>query len=310
MPGLELPDLAVSVRLWQHGFFGKGTLSRSEPSWFGRTARRLGLDGGALSLEEVTEMRRARRREFKEKREQQQQRELELRKQAGLVGSQAGPVLAAGSVQVKDEPESTATSTAPPAPLDPVATASEEVLEPPEPPIRSEDAALIRGSTIVQLEKLHLHPCEAVFLHVGLGVLRAPAFSTLGAFLDVMLPTEAAWLRYVCYHYFRSMGWCVRDGIKFGVEWLVYKRGPPFQHAEYAVHAVREDARPDWWWVHANMRVVNNAKKALMLVYVCGGEPKPDFARMTRASEFRSALKQCQVRPVVLSRFTPSRARD
>jgi tRNA-splicing endonuclease subunit Sen2 len=39
----------------------------------------------------------------------------------------------------------------------------------------------------------------------------------------------------VCHHY-RSLGWVVKGGIKFCVDYLLYKRGPVFAHAEYVVH--------------------------------------------------------------------------
>ena len=40
-------------------------------------------------------------------------------------------------------------------------------------------------------------------------------------------------VHYVFYHHFRSLGWIVKGGIKFCVDYLLYKRGPVFSHAEY-----------------------------------------------------------------------------
>ena len=39
-------------------------------------------------------------------------------------------------------------------------------------------------------------------------------------------------VHYVAYHHFRSLGWIVKSGIKFCVDYLLYKRGPVFSHAE------------------------------------------------------------------------------
>jgi tRNA-splicing endonuclease subunit Sen2 len=39
---------------------------------------------------------------------------------------------------------------------------------------------------------------------------------------------------YVVYHHFRSLGWVVKGGLKFCVDYLLYKRGPVFHHAECA----------------------------------------------------------------------------
>lgn len=48
-------------------------------------------------------------------------------------------------------------------------------------------------------------------------------------------PDNPFLLNYVAYHHFRSLGWVVRSGIKFCVDLLLYKKGPAFSHAEFAV---------------------------------------------------------------------------
>lgn len=40
-------------------------------------------------------------------------------------------------------------------------------------------------------------------------------------------------VNYAAYHYYRSLGWVIKGGIKFCVDLLLYKRGPVFHHAEY-----------------------------------------------------------------------------
>jgi hypothetical protein len=42
-------------------------------------------------------------------------------------------------------------------------------------------------------------------------------------------------INYVVYHHYRSLGWVVKGGIKFCVDYLLYKRGPVFHHAEYSI---------------------------------------------------------------------------
>lgn len=39
-------------------------------------------------------------------------------------------------------------------------------------------------------------------------------------------------INYVVYHHYRSLGWVARGGVKFCVDYLLYKRGPVFSHAE------------------------------------------------------------------------------
>jgi hypothetical protein len=39
-------------------------------------------------------------------------------------------------------------------------------------------------------------------------------------------------VHYVVYHHFRSLGWVIKSGLKFCTDYLLYKRGPVFTHAE------------------------------------------------------------------------------
>jgi len=45
-------------------------------------------------------------------------------------------------------------------------------------------------------------------------------------------------INYVVYHHYRSLGWVVKGGIKFCVDYLLYKRGPVFSHAEWVMFNV------------------------------------------------------------------------
>uniref|UniRef100_A0A7N4PCU2 tRNA-splicing endonuclease subunit Sen2 n=1 Tax=Sarcophilus harrisii TaxID=9305 RepID=A0A7N4PCU2_SARHA len=40
---------------------------------------------------------------------------------------------------------------------------------------------------------------------------------------------------YMAYHYFRSKGWVPKVGLKYGTDFLLYRKGPPFYHASYSV---------------------------------------------------------------------------
>ena len=37
---------------------------------------------------------------------------------------------------------------------------------------------------------------------------------------------------YASYHYYRSLGWTPRNGMKYGTDWVIYQKGPTFYHAE------------------------------------------------------------------------------
>ena len=49
-------------------------------------------------------------------------------------------------------------------------------------------------------------------------------------------PNNPFIIKYAVYHHFRSLGWVVRGGLKFSVDYLLYKRGPVFSHAEFAFY--------------------------------------------------------------------------
>lgn len=45
-------------------------------------------------------------------------------------------------------------------------------------------------------------------------------------------------VNYIIYHHYKSLGWVIKSGIKFCVDYLLYKRGPVFNHAEYVFYAL------------------------------------------------------------------------
>lgn len=44
--------------------------------------------------------------------------------------------------------------------------------------------------------------------------------------------------RYAAFHYYRSRGWIARSGIKYGCDYVLYKRGPEQDHAQYCVRII------------------------------------------------------------------------
>ncbi|PRT53069.1 tRNA-splicing endonuclease subunit SEN2 [Wickerhamiella sorbophila] len=283
---VRVTDESTMLRLWEMGFFGKGSLSRSEPSWYGRTCRRLGLDGGEMSLEELTELRRQKRRILKRERDLAERQELHNK------------LVAEGRAE--------------PVNLIELAALAEEDAQP---PIRDEDRELVKGDTIIKLEHLQLMPCEALFLQLGLGVLD---ISDNDGVMSIMKSVESLakgklLTEYIAYHYYRSLGWCVRSGVKFGTDFILYRRGPPFQHAEFAVMAVYANRHEihDWWWSQGVARVVGSVKKTLAFAYVEGPDPDlVDYSEIKTISDWRALLAQYSVQSVIYSRWTPNRTRD
>lgn len=82
-------------------------------------------------------------------------------------------------------------------------------------------------------QSAHLHPLPPLVhdLPASFDIPRAVG----GGSEDTMrsLRTDNPFLiNYVFHHHYRSLGWVVKNGIKFCVDYLLYKRGPVFHHAE------------------------------------------------------------------------------
>lgn len=50
--------------------------------------------------------------------------------------------------------------------------------------------------------------------------------------IHALRPDNPFLVNYVFFHHYRSLGWVVKNGVKFCVDYLLYKRGPVFHHAE------------------------------------------------------------------------------
>jgi tRNA-splicing endonuclease subunit Sen2 len=372
---VHVTDPASIRALWEHGFWGKGSLSRSEPQWLAGERKRRGLEETKTSAE-VTLSRREERKQFKleRAREQNEAIEAQRRQERKLETSESteGPVA--------DKQES-ASGEASPLIVEDDATevddgshnSSVEPVLVTEWPVQQSNDIEATPEDIQDQEHLQLAPEEAFYLAYTLGALQVmangsndhsyPAWYLLRLYaahatspvheyaiahlqsayqlqdpqVIRSIPTietdNPFMLRYVVFHHFRSLGWVVRPGIKFAVDYLLYQRGPPFHHAEFAIMIVPsysapywseaperlsdseknkvEAAKKDWWWLHRVNRVQTTVYKTLVLVYV--EVPAPWDVDQTQDGwkvDIGSALKQYTVREVVVRRWSPNRNRD
>ncbi len=189
-------------------------------------------------------------------------------------------------------------------------------------------------------EHFQLSPEEAFFLTFSLGALKVvdpvtgSPISTeqlLSLFRSYsyfpprapgpdLSPDDSFLVHYAVYHHFRSLGWVPRHGIKFGVDWIIYQRGPVFDHSEFGImvmpaysdpawegHEHREDKR-SWSWLMGVNRVLSHVLKSLVLVYV--DIPSPEvFEKEMRAGGIAAALKKYTIREVMVRRFSVNRNR-
>ncbi|KKA26647.1 hypothetical protein TD95_002651 [Thielaviopsis punctulata] len=188
-------------------------------------------------------------------------------------------------------------------------------------------------------EHLQLTFEEAFFLSFGLGRLRVvnptskkpysngelfrlfreyaqPAGTRLSPELR---PDDSFLVNYVVYHHFRSLGFVPRPGMKFGVDWLLYLRGPVFDHAEYGMILVPsytssewkqagvEAEERSWQWFHGVNRTLAHAFKTFVLVYVDVPGPK-EFAAAEKKG-VAAVLKRYRVREFIVKRWSANRNR-
>jgi tRNA-splicing endonuclease subunit Sen2 len=198
---------------------------------------------------------------------------------------------------------------------------------------------------IEEQEHFQLTLEEAFFLSYSLGVLtvldpvtKSPIsnkdlftiFRKSSYFLPVtnpsLAPDDPFMLNYVVYHHFRSLGWVIRGGVKFAVDFMLYNRGPVFSHAEFAVVILPSYSDPYWssdsslqdyvkgkekrtWaWFHCINRVISQVRKTLVLVYV--DIPKPSEDGVEDDIGVDGVLAQYKVREVVMQRWLSNRQRD
>ncbi|ODM19939.1 hypothetical protein SI65_04925 [Aspergillus cristatus] len=376
---VHITDEKTIRALWEMGFFGKGSLSRSEPSWLEREKKRRGQFGGKTS-EDVTRERRTERRELKLERARMEKLAIEQRLQAEAAAKENGT--ASPDVDADSTSNGTASTTekfslrkAREAKMLESQQSGEQTqmadsgnASPGRKTVRFspvvQEKQFISDSTVLQLpeslidghkadeesllkneEHLQLSNEEALFLAYGLGALQVydsdqkntiPTSSLLTLFrqhsyfpprspaanLD---PDDPFLVSYVVYHHYRSLGWIVRSGVKFGVDYILYNRGPVFSHAEFALvvipsydlpywseteerraHAEEKQAR-SWWWLHCVNRVQAQVRKSLVICYV--EVPPPDDAQAL-GNDIGALLGRYKVRDVTIKRWVPNRSRD
>ncbi|XP_069544741.1 tRNA-splicing endonuclease subunit Sen2 [Brachyistius frenatus] len=119
---------------------------------------------------------------------------------------------------------------------------------------------------------------------------------------------------YAAYHHYRSRGWVPKGGggAKYGVDLVLYRKGPPFYHASYSVAVERTDEafrgsalRPfSWRSLAALSRITANVSKELMLCYIIHPADQSE-------AELDSpvCLSRLTVQEVIVSRWVSSRER-
>ncbi|SPQ21486.1 68d7ae61-4734-44a0-8c99-fc7922374a7f [Thermothielavioides terrestris] len=334
----------TSIRaLWEQGFYGKGSLSRSEPNWLKRELARRGSPEGKTVSEARTEQRREERRLAKWERAKaeleaiEKQRLAEAASHAAAAELSKSVPLGESFIKKRDGRVAERRSDLEASDLARSPPAAQPVSE--SPPELGLDAP-VSATEIENKEHFQLAPEEAFFLVFSLGALRVvdpvtsspistehllslfrayshfpprPHGSRLG-------PDDPFLVNYAVYHHFRSLGWVPRHGIKFGVDWILYQRGPVFDHSEFGIMVMptfsdpaweghEHDApRRSWSWLMGVNRVLSHVLKSLVLVYVDIPSP-PVFDEQMRRGGIAAALKKYTIREIMVRRFSVNRNR-
>lgn len=284
--------------LWRDGFFGKGVFSRSEATWHDRTQKRLGLgEFKNLTVEEITAIRRDERKKFKKERSKLEAKQAELRK-AGIVDPFVEERLSLKTLRDKD--------------ID--IKVEREIHH------RDEDDILLIDGQLQNIEQVQLMPVETFFLKFALNAVTVLQdgvdLSAKDIFnkLSTNKTDDPFILNYVAYHHYRSLGWCVRSGIKFGTDYLLYKRGPPFHHAEFATIILpnyhdeekNQQVAKDFVWLSSISRVIGGVRKNLVLVFV----DVPTQEAFDAQEDLVSLLQLYKISEVLYRRWVPNKNRD
>ncbi|EIM80475.1 uncharacterized protein STEHIDRAFT_68228 [Stereum hirsutum FP-91666 SS1] len=317
--------------LWTRGFFGKGNLSRSEPSWLARqvNARKDRAAGKSMTSEEVTAKRRAERKQFK----------VDRARAIAQAAAEAEAAFREGRIVSLEETKANIPSAATWKPSSSAITSASVSTS----GLNDEDEAPLED-----VEHLQLTLPEAFFLCWALDCLTVldPKSMEPMTLQDIWIAFQSAHLplplgvgsvqgqetlrpdnpfliNYVFHHHYRSLGWVVKNGIKFCVDYLLYKRGPVFHHAEFAfvlmpVYEDEEDKTSSpfslpnvepftWQWLSTVNRVNSQVQKTLILAYVT----IPARKRMSKEVLGSPAcFEHYSIREIALRRFIPARMRD
>ncbi|KAM4613375.1 tRNA-splicing endonuclease subunit Sen2 isoform 2-T12 [Polymixia lowei] len=135
----------------------------------------------------------------------------------------------------------------------------------------------VRINPFKMTEYLQLSLEEAFFLVYALGCLsiyhnQAPlSIMELWERFRTLQPEFESF--YAAYHFYRSRAWVPKPGLKYGSDFILYRKGPPFYHASYSVVVERVGEaftgavlRPfSWRSLAALSRITANVSKEVII---------------------------------------------
>lgn len=298
----KISNLEDMKYIWDSGFYGKGVLSRSEPTWFERST------GDDVFSEHITQNRRLNREIWKAHRDKLITLENQLKLQHGELNDEHLKLVALEREKLNAIKEQINK-------FDPISTPNSSAS-----PDSSTDE--LDHESLKSIEYLQLAPYEALFL-LQIGLVQIDNYTP-----DKLLVALAESLGYqflvdyAVYYHYRSLGWCVKPGMKFSADFVLYSRGPPFTHAEFALKIIRDTPNgpigsdghlENMVDLSATLRVVSGVKKCLVLAYVenaSNGQLEDHLANLKENGDIYQLLNEFYIGEVSLNRWIPSRTRN
>lgn len=305
-------DQSDMAHIWDNGFYGKGILSRSEPTWFKRMEKKVNdllnpndksKSTKLIYSEEITKQRRLFRDIWKSEREHflNFEKQIKLNSVNGEISSNDkllletereklnklkedltnGPMgINFGMLNRSNTPLASSSSSSYPNSYSNSSNSNPNSLL--KPALRMEDYDVIIDSNHIRnIEYLELDPCETLFL-LHLNIIKVIINNEEVNFKNLLILLienfgQIFLNNFIIYYHYKSLGWCIKNGLKFSCDWVLYSRGPPFNHAEFSIKIVNEndassssmDSLID---ISAISRVVSGVKKSLILCFIDGPE--------------------------------------
>lgn len=111
--------------------------------------------------------------------------------------------------------------------------------------------------------------------------------------------------KYAAYFYFRSKGWIVKNGLKFGTDFVLYKDGPKYNHSLFCVTVINVSSNGQIesdlprQYISGLVRVSKSVQKHPIICFV--KLPKADIS-----ADDSSVISECTIRCVHVERWDPN----
>ncbi|KAG0672880.1 hypothetical protein C6P40_000532 [Pichia californica] len=191
--------------------------------------------------------------------------------------------------------------------------------------LRMEDYDVIFNSNNIRnMEYLELDPCETLFL-LQLNIINVKINNkcvTFNELIKILVETFGPIIinEYVVYYHYKTLGWCVKNGLKFSCDWVLYSRGPPFSHAEFSIKVINENDsnyenyRDNLVDYSAISRVVSGVKKTLVLCFIDGPIIESEewfkmWNQFLKDGDFIKLLNNFVINEITWRRWAPSKTR-